>query len=335
MHKIKKMSFWNDHAYGGQKRFERLALQRNFPTNVKVYNNLKTGLPQPWEDRGFKLCFNNYECNPDEYCTAKNKCLEGSCQTDAECTYLHQDDLYMDIQGYDSLGYDINPFEPYVNKNAAQEACDANPKCVAYNSYGYLKYQLQDKHLWVQQPVLSGLRQWALYPKIHKLQTKDINALQKPVYKCRNADSDRKIKGVCHTCIECNSNDSCPSGTLCVDGCCAANNCYIADVEDGKWVNGRYDTSSQCNCQSKETPYCCRDGIDTSEVAKCYKDSCASLGKYSACKYMCLAKNSNFNSKFCKADESCCNSGTQEQMCCPSGTCSTDNTCVLKDNQQS
>lgn len=339
------MSFWNDLSIEElEKKQTRLALSREFPVKAVITPDWKMAVPQPWAGIAYKLCQNDFDCKTNEYCSSQNRCIVGSCYDDKECQDLHQDDTYQIISGYDSFGYDLNPFEPITDMVAAKEACDANNKCVAYNSYGFLKYRIQERDLWIQQPPIPDLPDWTLNIKMSKFDLNDptihaVIPLRKPSFWCRNADKKNKVKGVCHQCLECLESDNntnsvvkCPKGTYCSGGCCVNNSCYVADVdENNKWVNGRYDDGPQCHCQTKDKPYCCRDSDDPHEVAKCYSQSCQSMGKYKACKYLCLPPHSDFNDKFCMADETCCNNGVGEQECCYGGSCSTDkgkNACI-------
>lgn len=307
----------------------RIATAGNFPVPTVATEN-QTHEPTPWRATTCALCTSELDCRlKDEYCASDGCCQKGECAQDADC--VEQDALqpYYRIDGFDSLGSDINPMNPQNDITLVQKLCDVNPDCVGYNSYGLLKYQIASPHLWTPQPSSAALPQlvpWALY--IKKTATQGANAKVKLAVGmkqyCTQAPSGGQFAmttGICRQCIGCRADADCPDSTMCntQQGCCVNNPCYIATPEAGKWVDGRYARENQCECGADE-PYCCLRNAADIHSAVCSKEPCESLDKVRACSYICEDSNRRYDAVVCKGNQRCCTGKDGPPVCC-SGAC--------------
>lgn len=315
----------------------RLALSSNFPMHTQKTKNGEY-TPVPWEGAVCAMCTSELDCrNKDEFCNIKGCCEKGECATDADCLTIASTNPYYRVPGVDSYGYDLNPMHPQDNETVLRAACDTNKDCVAYNSYGMIKYGLQPTPLWISQPPLPGLSPWALYVKKnalleknpHVLMTntiktycsKDANKINQRSGDATNRLSDRDITGVCRQCLVCDADTDCPEATMCdlEAKCCVNNPCYTATPEKGAWVDGHYSRDPQCDCPA-EKPYCCLFNSSDIYSAYCSATSCASMDKLKACAYICEDPHQLFDAVICKANQRCCNQSEGTPACCSPGS---------------
>lgn len=309
----------------------RLANSRNFPVSVLRQEKDNTAVPQPWSLHRCAPCIYDSQCDdPTEFCDVTNCCTGGRCNNVNDCAAQFRERAYHTVRGYDTFGYDLNPFQPFDDLTEAQDACNSNSECVAYNSYGFLKYRVMSPALWVQEPVIEDLPPWVLYIKKRSVGDSDVVDLRYGMNLfCAGPEFGTKPRqdtdfatdsGICRECVQCKETEfDCPPGTLCSDGCCVNNPCYTASVEGGVWVDAQYDTADLCDCP-EDLPYCCMDALADYKSVGCYKNSCAERNKVMACRYICNAPDENFDSVMCMATEACCNTDKDgPPVCCEKG----------------
>ena len=315
-------------------RGRRVATSANYPVPLKLNK-----YPNPWEHSSCVTCVHDAECQQsDQFCGSTGCCTSGKCHSDLDCDLQDLRAEYITINNYDSFGYDLNPFQPYDNLEEAEKRCTENTACVAYNSYGFLKYKVEAPVLWETQPPIQRLLPWILYLKKNKLNNnKPSDAIAIPYGIKRFCDLNHAVSdaavnenvGICRHCLQCKETTDCPSSAHCNSGCCVSNPCYTATPVGGGWDDVGFSRAPQCNCPSNK-PYCCRndtgrntnavasggDGNDTPPSVMCSDVTCERVGKKLACGYLCNARDDKHDSVMCKADETCCNAGTGGPMCC-------------------
>jgi hypothetical protein len=331
-------------AYRG--RQSRVAVAANFPVPTAEAPD-RTHVPTPWESASCALCQNELDCRAgDEYCSPEGCCVKGECLSDSDCVAQSARDPYYKIQNFDSFGSDINPLHPQDNAFILRTACDVNPDCVAYNSYGFFKHTVRPPQLWYPQPPIKGLPPWVLY--IKKSATKGANPKVKlpqgvktycsVPYTTRPGESKftpTLIEGTCKQCLACAQNADCPDSTVCTVqddnkglGCCVNNPCYVATPENGKWVDGRYTREPQCYAPNGEK-YCCLSDPTNPRSAYASAEPCATKDQLMACSYICEDPSRKHDAVMCKANEICCNkSGTKPQCCAPGTDCGAAGQCT-------
>lgn len=306
----------------------RIALAGNFPVPTVATEN-QTHEPTPWRSTTCAFCTSELDCRlKDEYCGSDGCCHKGECVQDDDC--VQQDALqpYYRVDGFDSLGSNINPMNPQNDLALVQKLCDVNPDCVAYNSYGLLKYSISPPHLWTPQPSTSALPEltpWSLY--IKKTATQGSGAkvkLPRGVKQYCTPSPPGKdfalMTGLCRQCIGCSTDNECPDSTLCntKQGCCVNNPCYVATPEAGTWVDGRYARENQCDCATDE-PYCCLRNPADIHSAFCSKQPCDVVDKVRACSYICEDPKRKHDAVVCKGNQYCCNGKDGAPVCCSGG----------------
>lgn len=306
----------------------RLALAGNFPVPTIETQN-QTHEPTPWRTTTCASCSSELDCRlKDEYCSSSGCCRRGECVQDDDCVQQHALDHYFRIEGFESLGSNINPMNPQNDLSLVQKLCDVNPDCVGFNSYGLLKYNIAPPHLWTPQPSTAALPElvpWALYIKKTATQGRNpkvkLPANVKQYCILAPPGGTTNVTGLCRQCIGCTSDNDCPDATMCntKQGCCVNNPCYVATPEDGKWVDGRYARENQCEC-APDQPYCCLRNREDIHSAFCSKQPCEQQEKVRACSYICEDAKGKHDAVICKANQHCCNQGDGPPVCC-SGAC--------------
>lgn len=307
----------------------RIAVANNFPVPTVATEN-QTHEPTPWRNTTCALCTSEIDCRlKDEYCGSDGCCHKGECVLNEDCAQQDALRAYYHIEGFDSLGSNINPMNPQNDLSLVQKLCDVNPDCVGYNSYGLLKYGISQPSLWTPQPstaALPELTPWALYIKKSATQGKNPKVKLPASVKqyCTQAPTGHPfavMTGMCRQCVGCGSDSDCPDSTVCnmQIGCCVNNPCYVATPEEGKWVDGRYARDNQCECGAGE-PYCCLRNAADIHSAFCSKQPCELQDKVRACSYICEDPQRKHDAVMCKATQRCCNSKDGAPVCC-SGDC--------------
>lgn len=303
----------------------RFATSSNFPVPLKFGK-----YPRPWEHSSCITCVHDTECeDPNQYCGSTGCCTTGRCHAKADCDRQEFIADYTVINNYDSFGYDLNPFQPYNDVAEAKQRCTDNPNCVAYNSYGYLKYKVVAPALWETQPPIENLLPWVLYLKKNKLnddQPSDSIAIPYGIKRFCDLNhdvSDAAIAenvGICRHCLQCKESTDCPSSAHCNSGCCVSNPCYTATAVGEGWDDNGFSRTPQCNCPASK-PHCClNDPLDAGDITSagvtCSEKTCELQGKRLACGYLCNSLDTKHNSIMCMADQTCCNTGLDGPVCC-------------------
>lgn len=303
----------------------RTASSTNFPVPLKLGK-----YPMPWENSACVTCMHDTECqNPDEFCGHNGCCQVGRCHLQVDCERQANASNYIPIPNYDSFGYDLNPFQPYNNIEQAEKRCTENPDCVAYNSYGYLKYKVVAPAFWETQPPIAKLLPWVLYLKKTKLENNTSSTSIATPYGVKQfCDLNHTVMdttaGICRNCLQCKETIDCPQSAHCNSGCCVSNPCYTATAVGGGWDDNEFSRTQQCNCPASK-PHCCQnDPMDIGSQAggifpvTCSDIPCEYIGKKLACGYLCNSMDDKHDSVMCKADETCCNAGSGGPICCGS-----------------
>lgn len=306
---------------------QRLANATNFPKKtlrVKKHEYVTT----PYEDENCSSCTSELDCRrADEFCNAQGCCVKGKCATDADCQSLSSLNHYYTVPGFDSFGYDLNPLHPQDNPKVLRSACDVNPACVGYTSYGMLKHGIQPAAAWTTEPAITGMTPWIMYLKKTAVDQKNPNILMAKGVKefCAPQNSFHAdgsyLNGLCRQCLVCSSNADCPESTVCdtVRECCVNNPCFTATPEKGKWVDGRYDREPQCDCPA-DKQYCCLDNPEDVHSAFCSAVPCTQVRKVLACSYLCEDSGGTYDAVMCKANQQCCNAPDAGPPVCCTGT---------------
>ena len=308
-------------------RVARLANATNFP---KKTLKIKTHefLTMPYADDNCSSCTSELDCQAeDEFCNAQGCCVKGECRTNAECQALSALNHYYNVPGFDSFGYDLNALHPQDNPKVLRSACDVNPACVGYTSYGMLKSGIQPAALWITEPAINGMAPWIIYLKKTAVDQKNPNIKMTTGVKefCALQSKDQTdgsyLKGLCRQCVACNSNDDCPESSVCDTEreCCVNNPCYTATPEKGEWVDGHYDREPQCDCPNDKR-YCCQNDAQNVHSAFCSAVPCMQVRKMLACSYLCEDSGGTYDAVMCKANQQCCNAANAGPPVCCTGT---------------
>ena len=322
--------------------WSRVALASNFPVKIQETTN-HDYIPVPWNNATCAPCTSELDCRAlDQFCNRDGCCFQGECKTDEDCFALFSNEPYYSVRSFESFGNDLNPLHPQDNPTVLKAACSINPACVAYNSYGMLKHDLQPASSWISQPPITGLAPWITYIKKTELDNKNphikmtrgiktfcsrsVNAVNshstsKPATNGEEPFNFRDVTGICRTCLNCESDNDCPSSTICNknSNCCVNNPCYSATPENGKWVNAHYSRDSQCVCP-EDKPFCCLNDPENIHSTLCSATSCDLIDKHTACSYICEDPRKQFDAVFCKANQRCCNAAEGAPVCCSPGT---------------
>jgi hypothetical protein len=320
------------HAYADHRpRHLRVATAANFPVPTQQETNF-TYVPLPWKKVACAWCETDVDCRSSaEYCDVNGCCQQGQCKINADCEEFDAQAQYYPIRGFDSWGNDSNTMHPQDDPVLAREACDANPDCMAYTSYGYLKHTVQPPQFWDAEPPIDGLPPWTMYLKKSAVDHKDsqmqlshgiksfchVRGSEAHDSKEEGEGSDGRT-GVCRQCLACTKDGECPTSTVCDQGCCVNNPCYTATPEDGEWVDGRYTRGLQCACPDGEK-YCCLADRNNVHSAYCSNEPCSDHF-VQACAYMCEDPDRLFDAVMCRGNERCCNDSPGGPVCCAPGT---------------
>lgn len=323
-------------------KWTRLALASNFPSKTQETPN-HDYIPVPWNDAACAPCISELDCRAnDQYCSKDGCCTRGECKTDNDCSALFSRNPYYAVPSFESFGHDLNSLHPQDNPTVLQAACSVNPGCVAYNSYGMLKHELEPTSGWISQPPITGLAPWITYIKKTELDNKNPHIKMKHGIKtfCSrtashvnshnvdnlqpNSETEfnyRDITGVCRQCLYCEADTDCPSSTICNTGnnCCVNNPCFTATPENGKWVDAHYSREPQCVCPD-DKPFCCLNDPENIHSVLCSAVPCDSLDKHTACSYICEDPHKQFDAVICKANQRCCNAAGGAPICCSPGS---------------
>jgi hypothetical protein len=309
------------------RRAARVAVASNFPVPTIQETNF-TYLPMPWKTSSCAWCDEDSDCrSPLHFCNAKGCCQEGQCVTDNDCIEQQSGEGYYTLQGFDSFGSDNNALHPQDNPRLLRDACDVNPECVGYNSYGFLKHRILAPPLLDPQPDVDGLVPWVLYVKRSAVGTNPNVGIKNIKTFCARPDvinvsgktTRPKAYGWCRNCIACDKDAECPPSTICDGRCCVNNPCYTATAEDGKWVDGQYTREPQCVC-SDDKPYCCMSNSVNLNSAFCSEKPCAAQNLLTGCNYICEDPDRKYDAVMCKANERCCNDAEGGPVCCAPGS---------------
>lgn len=311
--------------------FVRAAVGANFPMPAVSVNQKSVKAPHPWDTAACSACSSELDCRSNfEFCAPNGCCERGECETDAQCSALFGNNPYYTIQGFDSYGSDINPLHPHDSITVLKTACDSNPDCVGFTSYGLMKHTVQHPRFWYEEPPIPDLPHWTLYLKKTavdqqhpqmKLPKGIKSYCSMPYTTSQQHDFDRSpslIRGTCKTCLACSSDDDCPNADVCdtTVGCCVNNPCYVATAENGKWIDGHYSRDPQCNCPPNQK-FCCLSNFNDPLSAYCSETPCSEQDAVRACMYICEDPSGKYDSTMCKANEVCCNRGDGPPGCCP------------------
>ena len=254
----------------------RLATSENFPMPTQNGDGA-TALPLPWQNSDCSPCVFDSQCNSQhEYCGPERCCIEGVCTTNDDCRLQAEDETYNIFRGYDSFGYDLNPFQPYDDLKVAQDICDDNPKCVGYNSYGVLKYKIMKPSLWIDKPPVADLPPWILYLKKAKKDVKDPKTNQLVI------DLPRGINTFCalptpvgRSCSQCAKDTiglKCISDTLQSDVCSD----FLTPTDPS---SGCPPNSSLCRSEDLPNPMgICRECLACEDTKDCPDSNICKLG---------------------------------------------------------
>lgn len=330
-----------------QQHYSRAATASNFPVAAARLPNEAYG-PQPWTAYTCAPCSTERDCrSPFEYCSPSGCCMPGECASDQDCAHMDASETYYKINNFESMGGSINSLHPQDNMYVTRKACDVNPDCVGYNSYGYLKHSIQPPSLWYSQPPVKDLPPWALYIKKSALEGENPQiklphgvknyCMLAPVTKESAAAAKKSanfLMGVCRQCLKCKSDGDCPDSTVCDEAtqCCVNNPCYVATPEYGKWIDGHYSREPQCgNCKDDE-PYCCLADHRNPLSGYCSKQPCSTQNQVRACSYICEDPTGKSDAVMCKANQRCCNmKGGAPQCCAPGYDCAPNGNGCVKD----
>jgi hypothetical protein len=308
-----------------------LATAANFPVKT-LQLTTNQYVPAPYEKDNCSPCVSELDCRSlDEFCNAQGCCAKGQCSTDGDCAAMSLLDRYYTVPGFDSIGYDLNPLHPQDNQKVLRTACDVNPDCVAYTSYGMLKHTVSPVTAWIPQPSIRGLAPWIMYIKKTAINEKDprirmTTGVREFCQPQNDVDAQSYLNGLCRQCVTCSADTDCPDSTVCdtTSSCCVNNPCYSATSENGKWVDGHYSRDPQCDCPA-DKPYCCLDNSQDVHSAFCSDVPCTERRKVRACSYICESENGKYDSVMCLANQRCCNASKDPAVpgpptCCAAGS---------------
>jgi hypothetical protein len=307
----------------------RLAVASNFPVPA-VPEAGHTFLPNPWTSTQCKSCSRELDCpSPSEYCV-EGCCKVGECQSDQDCLKQMATQEYYRIDGFEALGYNINPLRAQDNMYILTQACNLNPDCIAYNRYGWMKHTLQNPKTWFSQPIIKDMPMWGMLIKKSAIDGGHprVNMPYGIKTFCSRSSANGNgtytpaaLHGVCQQCLGCEQSTDCPDSAVCdpVTKCCVNNPCYAATPEYGRWVDGRYAREPQCVCPD-DKKYCCLEDHLNPRSAKCSAEPCQVQQKSTACAYICEDPKGKFDAVMCRANERCCNTGDGAPVCCKPGS---------------